>query len=158
MFRRWVIILACLLAVETAAGSAHAGAASDRAAITDRLLQWTAAFNARDSAGIRDLFAADLVSTVPGALDGSRAVLCARLDALLAKPELQLHYDNPDIKEIIVFGDIAVVRLFWTLTTRKGAEQDVTAEAGIDVFERQTDGKWSIARLLSFTTRPNKNL
>lgn len=142
----------------TAAPPAHADAASDRAAITDRLLQWTASFNARDGAGICDLFAPDLVSTVPGALDGGRAALCARLDALLAKPELQLHYDNPDIKEIIVSGDIAVVRLFWTLTTRKGADRDVTTEAGMDVFQRQPDGKWSIARFLSFTTRPNKNL
>ena len=104
------------------------------------------------------MFAPDLVATVPEGLDSSRDALCARLNDLLANSELQLHYDNPDIREIIVSGDIAAVRLFWTLTARKGSEQDVTTEAGMDIFKRQPDGRWSIARFLSFTTRPNKNL
>jgi len=68
---------------------------------------------------------------------------------------LSLHYDSPDIREIIVSGDIAVVRLFWTLTARKGGEQSVTDEAGIDIFKRQPDGRWSIARFMSFSTAPN---
>jgi steroid delta-isomerase len=74
------------------------------------------------------------------------------------QPGLQLHYDNPDIQEIIVSGDIAVVRLIWTLTVRKGNEQDVNTEAGIDIFQRQPDGRWSIARFASFTNTPNRFL
>jgi uncharacterized protein (TIGR02246 family) len=131
---------------------------SDKAAITERLQRWTAAFNARDAAGVCDLFASDLIATTPGDLAGDRTTLCANLASLLAKPGLQLHYDEPDIREIIVSGDIAVVRLFWTLTTQSGAQQDVTTEAGMDIFKRQPDGRWSIARFLSFTLRPNKNL
>jgi steroid delta-isomerase len=152
------VTIACLVAAETTTLSARADPDSDRAAITERLQRWTAAFNARDAAGTCDLFAPDLVSSVPGILDGSRDALCARLNALQAKPGLQLHYDNPDIREIIVSGDLAVARLFWTLTTRKGSEQDVTTEAGMDIFRRQPDGKWSIDRFLSFTTTPNKLL
>lgn len=152
------LAIATVLAGIAAATSAHADVASDKAAITGRLQRWTAAFNARDAAGVCDLFTPDLVSTVPGALDGSRDALCARLDALLAKPGLRLHYDNPNIREIIVSGNLAVVRLFWTLTGRNGAEQDVTTEAGMDIFKRQPDGKWSIARFISFTTTPNKIL
>jgi uncharacterized protein (TIGR02246 family) len=158
MFSRGLIMMLCLLAVEAMATSSRADPDSDRAAITERLQRWTTAFNTHDAAGICDLFASDLVSTVPGDLDGSRDALCTRLAALQAKPGLQLHYDNPDIREIIVSGDIAVVRLFWTLTTKNGAEQDMTREAGMDVFKRQPDGKWSIARFLSFSLRPNKNL
>ena len=133
----------------------HSDAGSDRAAITERLRRWADAFNARDAQGVCDVFAPDLVSTVPEVLDGNRDALCARLAALLAKPDLNLHYDSPDIREIIVSGDIAVVRLFWTLTARKGAEQSVSHEAGIDVFKRQPDGRWSIARFMSFSTTPN---
>jgi uncharacterized protein (TIGR02246 family) len=158
MFSRGLVTMLCLLGVEAMATSVRADLDSARAAITERLQRWTTAFNTHDAAGICDLFAPDLVATVPGDLDGSRDVLCARLAALQAKPGLQLHYDNPDIREIIVSGDIAVVRLFWTLTTKNGAEQDVTTEVGMDVFKRQPDGKWSIARFLSFTLRPNKNL
>jgi steroid delta-isomerase len=154
MIVRCLLLLSCLLA----AIPAHADPDADRAAITTRLQQWTTAFNAHDAAGIRDLFAPDLVAIVPGSIDGTRDQLCANLDALLARPDLQLHYDNPEIREITISGDIAVVRPIWTLTTRKGGERDVTTEAGIDIFQRQPDGRWSISRFASFTDKPNKNL
>jgi uncharacterized protein (TIGR02246 family) len=155
MIFRCILVIMCLLATVI---SARADPDADRAAITARFQHWTAAFNAHDSAGIRALFAPDLVAIVPGAIDGTRDSLCANLDALLARSDLQLHYDNPEIREIIISGDIAVVRPIWTLTTRKGGEQDVTTEAGIDIFKRQPDGRWSIARFASFTDKPNKNL
>jgi len=155
---RWLLAIAVVLAGVGAATLARADVESDRVAITDRLQRWTVAFNARDAAGVCDLFALDLVSTVPDALDGSRDALCGKLSAVLAKPGLQLHYDSPDIREIIVSGDIAVVRLFWTLTAQKGGESSVSTEAGMDIFKRQPDGKWSIARFISFSATPNKVL
>ena len=129
---------------------ARADPDADRAAIAGRLQRWTAAFNARDASGTCDLFAPNLVSTVPGALDDGRNAVCKRLSALLAKPKLQLHY-SLDIREIIVAGDVAIVRLFWTLTIQRGAERDVSREAGMDIFQRQSDGTWSVARFLAFT-------
>ena len=155
---RWLLAIAAVLAGIGAATSARADVDSDRAAITERLRRWTVAFNARDAAGVCDVFASDLVSTVPEALNGSRDALCTRLAALLAKPGLQLRYDSPDIHEIIVSGDLAVVRLFWTLTARNGGEPSVSTEAGMDIFKRQPDGKWSIARFISFSATPNKVL
>jgi hypothetical protein len=74
------MIFFCFMAVETTATFASADPASDRAAITERLQRWTAAFNARDAAGICDLFAPDLVSTVPETPDGNRDALCTRLN------------------------------------------------------------------------------
>ncbi|MFM0740878.1 nuclear transport factor 2 family protein [Paraburkholderia xenovorans] len=154
-------LLLAMVIVFTAVGastSARADGDSDTAAITNRLQRWTQAFNARDAAGVCDVFSPDLISTVPEALDGSRDALCGRLSAVLAKPELQLHYDSPDIREIIVSGDIAIVRLFWTLTAQKAGESSVSTEAGMDIFKRQRDGKWSIARFISFSATPNKVL
>ncbi len=139
--------------------SSAADADADKAAITARLQQWTTAFNARDAAGICDLFAPDLVSTVPESLAGSRDALCSRLDALLAKPGLGLHYDNPDIREIIVSGDLAVRPVILDADgAERGPRQDTTTEAGMDIFKRQPDGVWSIARFISFSIRPNKVL
>ena len=51
---------------------ARADQAADKAAVTERLLQWAAAFNARDAAGTCNLFAPDLISTVPGGLNDDR--------------------------------------------------------------------------------------
>ncbi|MFM0003527.1 hypothetical protein PQR57_21100 [Paraburkholderia dipogonis] len=94
MIRRLLTITAVLAGVVMAT-PARADAGSDKAAITDRLRGWAEAFNARNAAGVCDVFAPDLVSTVPEVLDGNRDTLCTKLAALLAKPELTLHYDSP---------------------------------------------------------------
>ncbi len=127
----------------------------DTTQITERLQRWATAFNARDAAGTCELFARDLISTAPGAVEVGREAVCAQLKTLLAKPEPQLRY-HVDIREIIISGDIGIARLFWTLTTGKGAKTDVSREAGIDIFERQPDGRWSIARFIAFTVPPER--
>jgi steroid delta-isomerase len=123
-----------------------------------RLQRWTADFNARDAAGVCDLFAPDLVYSIPEVVQGTRETICANLAKILAEANIQLHYDNPDVHEILVMDDVAVVRLTWTLTTHANGAKDTTTEEGIDVFRRQPDGRWSIARFIAFTTRANKLL
>ncbi len=56
------------------------------------------------------------------------------------------------IKEILVWGDTAVVRLTWTLTVRPRAGGRVTTsvEPGLDIFRRQRDGHWRIVRYLAY--------
>ena len=147
-----------VLVVTVAASATCARADSDQTAIKERLQRWTAAFNARDAAGVCDLFAPDLVYSVPEVIHGRRETLCGNLSKLFDQPGLQLHYDEPDIHEVVISGDVAIVRLTWTLTVWKGAEKDVTTEEGMDFFRRQPDRRWSIARFISFTTRPNKLL
>jgi uncharacterized protein (TIGR02246 family) len=134
---------------------ARADQAADKAAVTERLLQWAAAFNARDAAGTCDLFAPDLISTVPGGLNDDRNTVCARLAAVLAKTDTQCRY-TPDIREIIVSGDYAVVRLIWSLTMTRGGQEQTDKEAGMDLFQRQADGRWSIARFVAFSTSLGK--
>jgi steroid delta-isomerase len=145
-----------LSAAAQAAGADDSLAA--KAAIAERLHRWTAAFNGKDLTAICDLFAADLSYTVDDILDGSRDRLCANIRAALARPGLELRYDEPTIHEILVSGDLAVVRLTWTLTAEKNSARDVTAEEGMDVFRRAPDGVWSIARFIAFTMRPNAAL
>ena len=84
--------------------------------------------------------------------------MCGNLTTILGRSDIRLHYAVPTIKEIVVSGDIAVVRLTWTLTVERGGATDTTTEEGMDLFRRQPDGRWSIARYLAFTTRPNKLL
>lgn len=158
MCRSASAIILGLLACPTIVAIAHADPAADRAAIIERLHRWTAAFNARDAAGACDLFAPNLIATVPGMIDGSHDAVCGRIARVLGRHDLTLHYDEPDIREIIVSGDLAVVRLFSTLATRKEGVEDSATEAGMDIFERQPDGTWSIARYISFPDRPNRNL
>lgn len=111
-----------LLWMAAIAPPAWADAAADKAAISQRLHAWAAAFNARDAVGACDLFAPDLIATARGAPDADRDTVCQRLATLLARPDTSFHY-SPEIHEIILGGDLAVVRLTWTLITGQGAEQ-----------------------------------
>jgi ketosteroid isomerase-like protein len=81
--------------------------------------------------------------------------MCGNLAKLLARTDLLVSYKNPDIHEITVSGDVAIVRLTWTLTTEANGTQDTTKEEGMDIFRRQPDGRWSIAWFVAFTTRAN---
>ena len=132
--------------------------AADEAAIRDRFAKWTQAFNDKDAAGVCDLFAPDLVYSLPEVVNGNQAKLCGNLANLFKRTDLKLQYDLPAIHEMIVSGDIAVVRLTWTLTAEANDKKDTTTEEGIDIFRRQPDGRWSIARFIAFTTSPNKAL
>jgi uncharacterized protein (TIGR02246 family) len=138
--------------------TAQADSDADKAAIVQRLQRWTEAFNAKDAAGTCDLFAPDLVYSIPEVVRGTRETMCSNLAALQDRSDIKLHYNNPDVHEIIVAGDVAVVRLTWTLTTEVKGERDTTTEEGMDIFRRQPDGRWSIARFIAFTTRANKLL
>jgi len=127
---------------------------ADKAAISLRLHAWADAFNARDAARICDLYSPDLIASVPGAPDASRDMVCKHLANALANPELDLYY-SPEIHEIILSGDLAVVRLTWSLTVGRNTGQLSSQETGMDVFRRQADGTWSIIRFVAFSTEPD---
>jgi uncharacterized protein (TIGR02246 family) len=151
---RGCAFIASVFILAGAGWPARADVEADKADIAARLQGWASAFNARDAAGVCGLFAPDLISTVPGALAGGREAVCTRLAKLLADPNLRLSY-HPDVSETIVSGDLAVVRLFWTLTMERGTSRETSTEAGLDIFRRQPDGRWSIARFMAFTVDPD---
>jgi steroid delta-isomerase len=148
-------LLTAALAVSLA-GPCLADVAADEAAIRARLAAWTEAFNAGDAAGACDLFAPDLAYAVPDILHGSHATMCGNLARVLGRADLGVRYEPPAIHEVIVEGDLAVVRLTWTITVTAGGETETTEEEGIDVFRRQPDGRWSIARYIAFPTAPQE--
>jgi len=147
---RYFIATASLALLLLGLAPAAAGE-TDKTAITARLKEWTDAFNARDAAKTCDLFSAELISTMRGRPDEGRDAVCRRIASTLANRNLNLRY-TPRIDEIILSGDLAVVRLVWSLTTREGAKVVTWEEPGLDVFRREADGKWRIFRFLAFST------
>jgi steroid delta-isomerase len=120
--------------------------------IRSALMRWTADFNARNTGEICDLFAPDLRYDFQGLPERNYDDICRLLHTSLSDAGKRFTYSPPAIKEIIVSGDLAVVRLTWTLTVRKeGTPDDVTSqEIGLDVFRRQPDGRWKIIRYIAF--------
>ena len=102
------------LALVLAATAARADDPTDDSAIRKALTDWTEAFNAGDAEQVCDLFAPDLISSFRGAPERGFAELCGQLRRSLADPDRTYRY-SLDLKEILVSGDLAAVRLEWTL-------------------------------------------
>ncbi|WEK50877.1 MAG: nuclear transport factor 2 family protein [Candidatus Kaistia colombiensis] len=148
----WVGRLAVgLIATGAVCTTAIADEAPDEAAIRARLQAWAAAFNARDAEVACELFAADVISTVRGAPDAGKAAICQRLKRALAQTDRTLTY-TPDIEEVFVSGEQAVVRLIWTLKTTRDGTVAVSHEKGMDLFRRDRSGTWRILRFIAFST------
>ncbi len=118
--------------------------------IRAELEKWTRDFDSGDASEACSLFAPDLISDFQGEPEDTYNSLCANLHMALADPPRTYRYYIA-IKEVLVSGDLAVVRLVWTLKVcpKNGAEE-TKQEPGIYIFRRQPDGSWKISRYMAY--------
>jgi len=121
--------------------------ADDAADIRARIETWARDFNDGNVEAACGLFSKSLVSDTRGQGESDYEMRCAILMKVMRDPKRKFSY-APDIKEIIVEGDLAVVRLRWALTISPGG--GTSTESGLDVFRRESDGVWRIIRFMSF--------
>ena len=101
-----------------------------------------------------DLFAPDLIANYQGQPERNYTSLCQLLQTSLADRERTYHY-SLNINEVLVYGDLAVVRLIWTLEIEKdGVSKETIAEPAVDIFRHQADGSWKISRYLAYPASP----
>lgn len=134
--------------------SSHAAAEpadAAREAIRAALMNWTADFNSGRAQEICNLFSLDLVYEYRGHPERRYDDICDLLQRSLADPTKRYAYSLV-VKEILVSGELAVVRLVWTLQTSSPAAGGnvVSREPGMDVFRRQPDGSWKIIRFIAY--------
>jgi steroid delta-isomerase len=133
------------------ASSADPAVGSAQEAIRAALSDWALAFNAGDSGAVCGLFAPELRYDYRGFAERGFEDVCGQLQASLADPNRKYSYDLT-IKEIMVSGDLAAVRLVWTLTVKRPGQMGGIAshEPGLDIFRRQPDGSWKIVRYIAY--------
>jgi ketosteroid isomerase-like protein len=148
-------IVPFLALVGISINGAEPRAAEDPAVeIRAALEQWRADFNVRRTAHICDLFAPGLRYDFQGLPEQNYRLLCARLHRALADRSKTLRY-GLSIKEVIVSGSLAVVRLTWASTVTESDGRSATDdEPGLDVFQRQPDGRWQIIRYIAYPAHP----
>lgn len=114
--------------------------------IRARLNQWPRDFREKNVSEVCGLFAPDLVASYPGTQDKNYDQMCKQLSYAMDNEEKYYDYALPEIEEVIIDKDIAVVRLIWTLTTidRKTKTKEIIKEKGLDVFHQQPDKSWKI--------------
>jgi len=118
--------------------------------VRDTLVRWTAAFNAGRTDEVCGLFASSLRYDYRGFPERNYDDICAQLKRALTDPARKYSY-GLDLKEVIVSGDLAVVRLTWRLrTTPTGAAPIDTVETGTDIFQKQPGGRWQIIRFIAY--------
>ena len=119
--------------------------------IRTALSEWAADFNSGRRDKVCGLFARDLRYVYGSSPERGYRQICDQLQRALADGEQTFAY-AADIEEILVSGDLAVVRLDWALTVTDKADGAATTsrEAGLDVFRRQADGSWKISRFIAF--------
>jgi steroid delta-isomerase len=147
---------AAALSFAALAGGPFRAAADDtEAAIRAELAQWTKDFNAGRADRVCDLFARDLRYDFRGFPERGYDDICTLLTRSLADKSRSFTYAL-DVREVVVSGDIAIVRLTWTLTLTRTDEPGaiVTTEPGLDVFRRGDDGRWRIIRYMAYDGDP----
>jgi ketosteroid isomerase-like protein len=127
--------------------------ADGAATIRAELAAWTQAFNARQADKVCGIFSEDLRYKFGEVQDRGYNDVCTALRRSLGDQTHRSHY-TLDLREILVYGDIAVVRLIWTLDSSKAGSSLTTRslEPGMDIFKRQNDGSWKIIRYLAYTS------
>ncbi|HET9792907.1 MAG TPA: nuclear transport factor 2 family protein [Thermoanaerobaculia bacterium] len=115
--------------------------------IRSKLAAWEAAYNSGDRKKAFEIWAPDLVGWYPGVPDITWEQEKAALDRpASAAPRSRLHVQ---VVEVIVSGDLAVVRDIWTETPPEGSPARATRIPSFEVWRRQADGEWKIARWIS---------
>ncbi len=144
-----IIVAVCFLAAVIR--PVQADEEASRAEIAAALTKWTADFNARRGETVCDLFARELRADFGGLPERGYDAQCALLQTALADRTRTFSYALA-LREILVWGDVAVVRLTWTLTVRQNdtGVTRTTVEPGLDVFRRQSDGRWRIVRYIAY--------
>ena len=137
-----------LLLLAPAAGRAVVANAED--AISATFAQWTKDFNAGNADAVCRLFSPDLRYDFRGYPERDYNDVCTLLHRSLADQSKRYVYAL-EIREIPVSGDLAVVRLAWTLTVTLPNGQIVTSvEPGMDVLRKSPDGQWKIIRYIAY--------
>lgn len=107
-------------------------------------------FNKGNVEGACSIFSTDLRYDYRGFPERNFTDICDGLRRSLTNRAKRYTYSLA-VKEVLVSGDLAMVRLTWTLTiTKPDARPEVSREPGLDVFKRQTDGTWKIIRFLAY--------
>jgi uncharacterized protein (TIGR02246 family) len=147
-------VAGALVALAGFAATALRAETDPEIAIRAALEQWRQDFNARKAEHICDLFAPELLYDFQGLPEQNYALLCDRLHKAMASEAPNITY-GLRIKEVIVSGDLAVVRLTWisTVTAADGTSK-TDDEQGLDVFAKQPDGTWKIIRYIAYPESP----
>jgi ketosteroid isomerase-like protein len=160
-----ILSLVCLLiilsipgALANAQGAPAAASAHERdvEALRKAIIRSGEAFNASDPDAIMSQYARDVILSYPGIPDMDYAALVAGYASLRTpKPGVTVR-TSPTIEEILVSGDLGVIRVMWTTTTTETnpPRESTRQMKDLQVWRRESDGTWKFARGMHYRMTP----
>jgi len=139
-----------LLALTATALGAQPG--RDAAEIRAKILRGAEGFERGEPEKILAHYARDVVLSYPGIPDQDYATLARGYAELRNRPASITATTRPTFDEILVSGDLAIVRVRWTTTIRSAATDSTPAREAtrwlrdLQVWRREPDGAWKFIR------------
>lgn len=151
-------LVACLLIVISTLGAqanaqqAPSANEKDVAALRSAILRSAESFNKGDADAIMSQYAKDIVLSYPGLPDLGYEALVKSYREMVRRPPGVTVKTSPTIEEILVSGDLALIRLMWTTTTTEAKPPRQTSRwmKDFQVWRRESDGTWKFARGMHF--------
>jgi ketosteroid isomerase-like protein len=147
MMKLVLLCLLLLMASYTQAQERQDSAAAVRS-IRAALAGWVEAANREDWKAAARVWAPDLVGWYPGQPDDTYAKeMKSAAHPRAGRPHTRYEVN---IVEVMVSGRMAVVRDIWRFTTAEETSDSVVSVVrSYEVWKRQKDGQWKIARWIS---------
>jgi ketosteroid isomerase-like protein len=147
MAKLGMVGLLFLLAAPAQAQQADDSAAAARN-IRAALAAWVEAANRQDWKAAARVWAPDLVGWYPGQPDDTYAKeMQSAAHPRAGRPQTRYQVN---VVEVMVAGSMAVVRDIWRFTTKPDTpDSTVAVVRSYEVWKRQNDGQWKIARWIS---------
>lgn len=122
----------------------------DEAALHTLFSSWTKTFNEKKFPQVCDLFAPSVIANYQGAPTKNHAKICQGFQTIFQEKDTLYHNDFK-IHHIYQEKNLAAVRITWYLTTYKhGKKIAFTQEEGLDVLQKQANGKWQIVNFIAY--------
>ena len=134
----------------------------DSVAVHQAVLRGGAALNERNADAIIALYARDLVLSYPGEPDMGYEAFARAMREMTGADTTRLRLTTQgSVDEVMVSGDLAVVRVVWTTMTvsrARGDSSEVRATRrmkDLQVWRRDPDGAWRFARGMHYRLPPS---
>lgn len=146
-----------LLAPAAALAQDAAARRADSIAVREAFEATVAAHNSGDVARMLPLIAPDAVISYPGMTDTgipAKPIHDGFRKQMAPRPGVKRSY-AAQIEEIIVSGDLAIVRAIWTVDWSRETPpaSGKSVEKDLEIWGRQRDGSWKLVRGMSFPIR-----
>ncbi|HYG61072.1 MAG TPA: nuclear transport factor 2 family protein [Thermoanaerobaculia bacterium] len=140
---------------EASAVQADSSTERDVAILREKIRKSGEAFNNVDPDAIIAPYARDVVLSYPGVPDMGYETL-AKVYAGLRDRKNVVEKTSPTIEEILVSGDLGIIRVMWDTTTTEVAtgRQSSRQMKDLQVWRRERDGTWMFIRGMHFRIPP----